>query len=211
VAQKADQRKLSIQPQTASKGDLLVSKDPVQEVVSLLRKIIGIRKIKIFSSQERRSLLQTELIAEESMIGGWGFNEGLREALSRKFVIACSTDMSFKWPSGPYVVLKEGDTVIGFITDNVDQIKQQYNEKIRVLGKNFVLFPERIRRLKVGKRSPTLFIDKGFNLPELERDAKVKNAVLAFCTRAGNAHLKELLKEEEKPEIGSIVVGFDIS
>ena len=181
----------------------------MEEVFSLLRKTTGIRKIKALSDVERRSLLQAELAAEDTMIGGRCFNEGLQEALSRKFVIACSTDMSFKWPSGPYVVLKEGDTIVGFITDNVDRIKQQFNERISVFAKNLVVFPDRIRKLRGGKRAPTLFVYKGFKMPELEKESSVKNAVLAFCTRAGDACLKKLLKEKEKPEFGSIVIGFD--
>ena len=163
------------------------------------------------SHDERRSLLRAESIAEEAMIGGRGYNEGLREVLSRKFVVACSTNMGFKWPSGPYVFLKEGDVVVGFISDNIHQIKQQYREKISVFGKNLVIFPERIRKLRGGKRTPTLFVHKGFNLVELERHTKVENAVFAFCTRAGDAYLKELLKGKETPEFGSIVIGFDIS
>jgi len=192
-------------------GDLLTSEDPIKEVISCLRKISGIRKIRVLSDAERHSLLQAELSAENAMIGGCGYNEGLREAISRKFVVACSTDMNFKWPSGPYVVLKEGDVVVGFITDNVDRIKQQFNEKICVFVKDMVIFPERIKKLRSGRRSPTLFIHKGFSLPELERETKAEDVVLAFCTRAGDACLKRLLGEEEKPEIGSIVIGFKVS
>jgi len=196
-------------------GDSLTSKDLMQEVVSFLRNTAGIMKIKVLGDGERCSLLQAELAAEDAMIGGRErarcFNEGLQEALSRKFVVACSTDMNFKWPSGPYVVLKEGEVIVGFISDNIDQIKQQYCEKISVIGKNLVILPERIRRLRGGKRTPTLFVNKGFNIVELERDTKAKNAILAFCTRAGDAYLKELLKEKEKTELGSIVIGFNVS
>jgi len=196
--------------------DPLTSKDLMEEVVSFLQRTVG-RKIRVLSDGERRSLLQAELAAEDAMIGSRCFNEGLQEALSRKFVVACSTDMNFKWPSGIYEVLKEGDTIVGFITNNFNQIKQQFNERISVFSKDskrgwdLMFFPDRIRKLKGGKRTPTLFVHKGFMLPELERETKVKNAVLAFCTRAGNAYLRELLKEEEKPEVGSIVIGFNIS
>lgn len=188
----------------------MISEDTTKEIISYLRKTPGIRKIKVLSGMERHSLLQEELLAEETMIGGHGFNEGLREALSRKFVVVCSTDMDFEWPNGPYVVLKEGDVVVGFITDNVDRIKQQFDEKVSVFVKDLVIFPERIRKLRCGKRSPTLFIHKGFNLPEIEKKTKAKDVFLAFCTRAGDACLKQLLKEEKDPKIGSIVIGFNI-
>lgn len=190
---------------------MLISEDIMKQVISYLRKTPGIRKIKVLSATERHSLLQVELSAEENMIGGHGLNEGLREALSRKFVVVCSTDIKFEWPHGPYVVLKEGDVVVGFITDNVDRVKQQFDEKISVFVKDLVIFPERIRKLRSGKRSPTLFIHKGFNLPEIEKTTKAKDVVLAFCTRAGDACLKQFLKEEENPKIGSIVIGFNIS
>jgi hypothetical protein len=189
---------------------MLECKDPLEKVVSFLRKTAGVRRFKILSDEERRSLLQAELTGEESMSGGRGFNEGLREALSRPFVVACSTYRSFQWPSGPYVVLKEGNVVVGFITDDINQVKEQHNEKISVIGKNLVIFPERIRRLRCGKRLPTTFVHKGFNLPELEKETKVKDTVLAFCTRAGDAYLKKLLNEEDRPELGSIVIGFAI-
>ncbi|MBS7288186.1 MAG: hypothetical protein KIH01_05455 [Candidatus Freyarchaeota archaeon] len=161
------------------------------------------------SDAERASLLQAELKGERLMIGGQGFNEGLREALARDFVIACSTDKRFKWPKGPYVVLKSGDTIVGLVTDDVDSIKRQFNEEVYVFGGNMVLFPNRIRRIK-DKEKTTLFIYKGFKVEELEAEASVKNATLAFCTRAGDAYLKELLDEEERADIGTIVIGFDL-
>jgi len=188
----------------------LTSEDTMKSIISCLRKTPGIRKIKVLSDVERHSLLQVELSAEETMIGCCGFNEGLREALSRKFVVVCSTDMDFEWPNGPYVVLKEGEVIVGFITDNVDRIKQQFDEKISVFVKDLVIFPERIQKLRGGKRSPTLFIHKGFTLPEIEKKTKAKDVFLAFCTRAGDACLKQLLKEKEDPKIGSIVIGFNI-
>lgn len=182
----------------------------MKEVITYLQKTPGIRKIKVLNDTENRSLLQAELSAEKNMIGGQCFNEGLREALSRKFVVVCSTDMNYKWPNGPYVILKEGDVVVGFITDNIDQIRQQFNEKISAFVKDLVIFPERIRKLRSGKRSPTLFINKGFNLPEMEKETRARDVVLAFCTRAGDACLKQFFKEEHDPKIGSIVIGFNI-
>lgn len=187
----------------------MISIGPVDQVIAFLSEKPGIRRIKALTDEERRSLLQVELAAEDAMIGGRCFNEGLQEALSRKFVVACSTDMNLKWPSGPYVVLKEGDTIVGFLTDNVNLIKQQFNERISVFAKDLVVFPDRIRKLRGGKRTPTLFVHKGFKRSELEKEANVKNTVLAFCTRTGDACLKKLLKEEERLEFGSIVVGFD--
>lgn len=161
------------------------------------------------SDAERASLLQAELEGERLMIGGQGFNEGLREALAREVVIACSTDKRFKWPKGPYVVLKSGDTIVGFVTDDVDSVKQQFNEETYVFGGNMVLFPNRIRGIK-GKEKATLFIYKGFRVEELEEEAGVKNATLAFCTRAGDAYLKKLLDEGEGADIGTILIGFDL-
>ncbi|MFB0563633.1 MAG: hypothetical protein ACETWM_20735 [Candidatus Lokiarchaeia archaeon] len=183
----------------------------INEALTFLKKIPGIRKIKVLSDVERSSLPQAELAAESAMVGCRSFNQGLREVLSREVVIVCSTDMDFEWPSGPHVILQQGEIIIGFITDNVDQVKPQFSEKIYVFGKNLVIFPERIRKLKGEKMTPTLFVYRGFKLDQLERQANVKNAVLAFCTRAGDAYLKALLKEEKKPELGSIVIGVDIS
>lgn len=186
------------------------SEGEIKDIIAHLQKIPGIRKIKVLNDSESHSLSQAELFAEKNMVGAQCFNEGLREAISRKFVVACSTDMNYKWPNGPYVVLKEGEVVVGFITDNIDQIRQQFDEKISVFVKDLVIFPERIRKLRGGKRSPTLFIQKGFNLPEMEKETRAKDVVLAFCTRAGDACLKKLFNEEYDPKIGSIVIGFNI-
>lgn len=193
---------------------LLVSStsDLINEVLTFLKKVPGVRKIRVLSDVERCSLLQAESAAEGCvMVGCRSFNEGLREVLSREVVVACSTDMDFEWPSGPHVILQHGEIIIGFITDNVDQVKSQFGEEIRVFGKNLVIFPERLRKLRGEKMAPTLFVCRGFKLDQLERQAGVKNVVFAFCTRAGDAYLKGLLGEENKPELGSIVVGFDIS
>ncbi len=184
--------------------------DAVNKVVEFIRKIHGVRKVRVLSDAERAALLQAELEGEKLIIGGQGLNEGLREALAREVVIACSTNKGFKWPKGPYAVLKIGDTVVGFITDDVDSIKKRCDEEVYVFGNNLILFPSRIRKIKDRERT-TFFIYKGFSMKELEAGTGVKNATLAFCMRTGDAYLKKLLDEGEKAEIGTIIVGFDIN
>lgn len=183
--------------------------DRLRRVVEFLQTVQGVRKVIVLGNVEREALLQAELRGEKSVIGGQGFNEGVREALSREFVVACSTDKRFKWPKGPYVVLKSGDTVVGFITDDVENIKRQCNEETYVFGGSLILFPDRIRKLK-DKEKATIFVYKGFKMEALEAEADVKDAVLAFCTRAGDAYLKRLLGESEDASIGTIVVGFNL-
>jgi hypothetical protein len=184
----------------------------VNGVLTFLERVPGVRKVRVLDDVERSSLLRCELAAEEYvMVGCRIFNEGLREALSKEVVVACSTDMGFEWPSGPHVVLRQGEIIVGFITDDVDRVKSEFGEEVRVFGRNLVIFPERVRKLRGEKVAPTLFVSRGFKMDRLEREVGVKNAVLAFCNRAGDGYLKGLLGEENKPELGSIVIGFDVS
>lgn len=184
----------------------------VDGVLAFLGGVPGVRRVRVLGDVERVSLLRCELEGEEGVVFGCRvFNEGLREALSREVVVACSTDMGFVWPRGPHVVLRLGEVVVGFITDDVEGVRSEFGEEVRVFGGNLVIFPERVRRLRGGKVGATLFVSRGFKMEELERRVGVRNVVLAFCNRAGDAYLKGLLGEENKPELGSIVIGFDIS
>lgn len=49
----------------------------------------------------------------------WGrpLNLGVEECLRRRFVLAALTSPSFKWPPGPYAVLKIGDRVVGVVDE----------------------------------------------------------------------------------------------
>jgi hypothetical protein len=178
--------------------------------INFLRRMRGIKKIKLLNNIERETVLRIEKNAEKTGNFYKSVNEGVKEALSRKYALTCITDTNFKWPPGPYSVLMEGNVIVGYITDDIECIKKQFNEKISVIGKNLVLFPERVKKLETPRRSPTVFVFKGSKMPELELEAKVKNAILSFPSRDACKYILKLLKEPIKPGIGSIIVGFDI-
>jgi len=49
----------------------------------------------------------------------WGkpVNLGVMECLKRRYVLAALTSPHFKWPRGPYALVKVGETVVGFIDE----------------------------------------------------------------------------------------------
>ncbi len=181
----------------------------IQRVIKSLKNKPGIRKVKVLDDLAREDLLRLEADAEKRVLMGMGIglNEGLRKALKREVIIACSTDEDFTWLTGPAVLLKRGDDVIGFLVDSPERIKElKIEENFKIIGESLVLFPKRVKEAQ--GRDTFVFI--GFTLPDLEDKAHVENAILGIPSQPGDNYLKEKLNEEKKPSFGTIVVGFDL-
>ncbi|MCS7104087.1 MAG: hypothetical protein NZ954_00790 [Thermofilaceae archaeon] len=117
----------------------------------------------------------------------WGYpvNLGVFECLKRRYVSAVLTTSGFKWPSGPYALLKIGDYVVGTIDENGVRIR-------------------RVSLLKPGEKHMVVFLP--LNIPELE-DVTV-DPVVASPSPPTHSYLIWLFSLKCS-ECGTLLVGFN--
>ncbi|MDK2796333.1 MAG: hypothetical protein PWQ58_1532, partial [Archaeoglobaceae archaeon] len=72
----------------------------LEEIMSFLKSLKGIKSLKILTEAEKREALRREESAEKTCLMGLmpGINKGVREALSRTFTISATTTDEFEWP-----------------------------------------------------------------------------------------------------------------
>jgi len=116
----------------------------------------------------------------------WGrsVNLGVAECLKRRYVLAALTSPSFKWPPGPYALIKVGDSVVGVVDEK--GVRVDARALARAKGEHvLVILP--------------------LQLPELNR--LVREPVAASPSPQTHMYLAELLGGGEG--CGTLLVAFD--
>lgn len=176
------------------------------DIINVLNKIEGIVKIVKLSDEEKKEVERLEKEAENKVLMGLckGINIGVREALNKKLVYACLTNMEFKWPKTSLVKIVCEDEIIAEDVYDEELLKKNKEEGNVVLG-NLVIYKDKLKIIKE-KKDKLLAIMLPLPIPELER---IK-AVVGSPSPPADKYLKEKLGIfEEKPELGTIIVGID--
>jgi len=137
----------------------------------------------LLGAEERERVRELE---ESCAHTPWGrfVNLGVVECLSRRHVLAALTSPSFKWPPGPYALIKVGEAVVGVIDEK--GVRVDARALARARGEHtLVILPLR--------------------LPEL--DGLVREPVAASPSPPTHRYLVELLGGEEG--CGTLLVAFD--
>lgn len=79
----------------------------------------GILGGRLLRAEEKKRVRELEETYSRTLTP-WGkpVNLGVAECLKRCYVLAVLTSPEFKWPSGPYGLIKVGETVVGFIDES---------------------------------------------------------------------------------------------
>lgn len=112
-------------------------------------------------------------------------NTGVSEVLSRKFTLVAVHDSTFRKPPAPTVLLESEGKTIG---------------KENVLAGKFELEPG-------ASEAEGTYVFPPVPFPELEKIAQ--NVVSSSPSKQVHGYLMGLLKLEEKPELATLLIGFD--
>lgn len=115
----------------------------------------GVLRVQLLSSEERArvSAIEEKFSAGRGPLGR-AVNLGVVECMKRAYVLAALSSPSFKWPPGPYALLKVGDRVVGVIDERglrVDRPALASSERGEHAA---VLLPLRLEELEEVAESP---------------------------------------------------------
>ncbi|RLE96282.1 MAG: hypothetical protein DRJ57_05750 [Thermoprotei archaeon] len=145
----------------------------------------GVAKARVLSEDERKKVKELEE-DYSSRPTQWGYpvNVGVLECLNRRHVVAVLTYPFFKWPPGPYALLKLDDATVGVIDESGLHLDRSTLK--RAGGKHYVIYPP-------------------LRLPEL--DELMTDCVVGSPSPPTHRYLAHLLGGGS--EYGSLLLGFN--
>jgi len=169
-----------------------LSSEALRRAVESLEKVRGVLKARTLSQLERTRVLELEERSRVEVKGlGKLYNEGVFECLKREHVIAILTNEEFKWPKGPYALIKLSGEVVAEIGKCRLKV---FKERLRSARK-------RHKEYKVVFPPLTPPVIKPFN--------KFRDVVLASPSPKVHKYLLKLFNVKEKPNLGTMLVGFN--
>jgi len=189
--------------------DLEKSKVSVEQA---LRDTKGILDVGWIDEQDRQTIRQLEEEMQKRGLGGLGkyLNEGVLKVLGSQMVCVVLNNNDFRHATEPCLSWVVGDVVIGEEVSDQERLESlKRSEGVKVIGKNFVVFADRVKQ--TAGRQPT-FVFRALAFPELEGIPGVEEVISASPHGAADLYLKERFGwDAGKPELGTILIGFNLA
>jgi len=181
-------------------------------VEKALRDTKGILDVGWIDENDRQTLRQFEEELQERGLGGLGkyFNEGVLTVLDREMVCVVLNNNDFRHATEPCLSWVMDGVVIGEEVCDQERLESlKRSEGVKVIGKNFVVFFDRIKKT-AGQRP--VFVFRALRFPEIEGIPCVEEVLSASPFGSGDLYLKERFGwEAGKPELGTILIGFNLA
>jgi len=186
----------------------------LRNVLDKLEGCRGVLSVRLLDEEEKDCIMRVEGQAEDKTLWGMckSLNQGLREAVSRKYTIAMVIDTSkFEYPHHPYTRMECEDLIVGEQVMDEEKIKELKKDPTNLfLWNEFVVYvkkiprdPERRKKLRV------VFLPRA--PPQLTSTPSVEKGVFGVPSVEGDLEIKKLLGvKDERPEIGSCVIGLEV-
>lgn len=172
----------------------------------------GILAVGWIDENDRGILGQFEEELQERGLGGLGkyCNEGVLTVLARQMVCVVLNNNDFRHATEPCLSWVMGGVVIGEEVCDQERLESlKKSEKVKVIGKNFAVFFDRIKQ-NAGQRP--VFVFRALSFPELEGIPGVEEIASASPLGSADLYLKERFGwETGKPELGTILIGFNLA
>jgi hypothetical protein len=183
----------------------------IDQVTGALTKIEGIDQVKLIADDLKNQILEIEKSHENHMKTMFAdcINQGVRDVLARKIVIAIMHNPQLRHPPGPTVVLSLHDEIIGEEVWEVDTIKaMKKRSDVLFISEDFVIYKEKIRETPSGKPE---FLFPGLPFPELDIINGVNDVISASPIASTDVDIRRSMGwNEEDPNLGTVLIGFNI-
>jgi len=187
-------------------------KSLVEKVEDALRNTRGILDVGWVSEADVKTVDQYEKELQEKGLGSLGnyCNEGISLVLSRRYVCAVLNNNDFRHATKPCLAWMVGDVVIGEeITDKEHLEFLKRSEKIKIIGKNFVIYYDKI---KGAAGQPPVFVCRALPFPEIEVIQDIRDVLSASPIGSADLYLKNRFGwNTEDPVLGTILIGFNLA
>ncbi len=180
------------------------------EVETALYATPGIIDVGWLSPEDRQEVRKREELVEKEglALAGTYHNIGIIEVLERQQVCAVLNNNDFRHATEPALAWVCGDVVIG--EEIVDERRLEelcQHRDVKVLGKNFVLYFDRIRQTRGQKPN---FVVKGLAFPEIQHLPFVADVLSASPIGSADIYLKKRFAwQSDDLALGTILIGFN--
>lgn len=191
----------------------MIDEKTLEKVEEKIKDLEGTYQTFLLSDADKKKILEKEKEAADNvMMGlGEGDNKAVKKILREKEVcITFVTDKKFEWPSGPRIILKMEDEIIGKeIAEEEEKEEIKQKEEVITQG-NFVLYKNKISDFSINsKKKPTVVFPPLKFEPIKEIDG-VRDAFFGSPSPPAHNYLEKKIGEELDEEFGTGIVGFDL-
>ncbi len=171
----------------------------------------GILAVGWLSDHDRQTIRQFEEELQERGLGGLGkyCNEGVLKVLGSQMVCVVLNNNDFRHATEPCLFWVVGEVVIGEEVSDRERLEAlKQRPEVKVIGRNFVIFADKIKQ--TAGQQPS-FVFRALAFPEIEGIPGVEEVLSASPHGAADLYLKERFGwEAGKPELGTILIGFNL-
>lgn len=175
-----------------------------------MRAARGILDVGWIAEEDAATISELEKDLHDKGLGGIGkyCNAGVFEVISRQFICAVLNNNEFRHADKPCLSWMMGDVVIGEeVTDERHLESLKASGKVKVIGRNFVIYYDRIR---AAASQPPVFVCRALAFPEVEGVPGVRDVLSASPVGAADLYLKNKFGWDTKdPALGTILIGFN--
>jgi DNA polymerase sigma len=174
----------------------------IEKIIEFISKIKGIEDVILLKEEQKNEIMKIEEKAEKSMLMGLmpGINQGVREAISRKFTIAAITNNDFEWPEKGTVKFVFEGKIIGEDVRG-KELEKLKKEGKKIIGDVFVLYDEKnLRKAKL--------IVSPLELPWIKEIPYAKNVVIGSPSPPTDLYIKKIMNKDGEGK-GTILIGFE--
>lgn len=186
--------------------------DLIELVVRKLKSTTGIVECELMNQEDRETLrqLETESNRRLGLPGMEAVNEGIKDVLSRQYVIATCHSPELRHPPGPVLVISDEESIVGEEIADSKQIERlSADPNAILLGRSLVLYRDALARAK-GRKLKLVY--RALRFPELDDLPHIKDVI--SVTVGIPAHLYLARKagwNTNDPSLGTVLIGFNKS
>ncbi|WP_406658183.1 hypothetical protein V7O62_06455 [Methanolobus sp. ZRKC2] len=187
------------------------SDDIIEQVSSCIKNMEGVGDTLILTEEDRETIRELEKKADEmTLMGlGKGDNKGVKQVLNNDVIFAFTTDMDFKWPVGPNVILMHEGCVVGEDVDDEAKLEEFKCCKTNLVIGNIVIYDINVLKRMDTKTNPLIVVLPPKPCSEVEDLQEVCNATLASPSPPSDEYIKERLGLQNIHGTGTFLLGFD--
>ncbi|MDI3539613.1 MAG: hypothetical protein PWR29_147 [Methanolobus sp.] len=183
----------------------------IEQVSCCIKNMKGVGDILILTDQDREIIRELEKKADQMTLMGLGIgdNKGVKQVLENDVIFAFTTNMDFKWPAGPNVILMHHGCVVGEDVDDQQKLEEFKCCKTNLVIGNIVIYDTGVLKRVDSKKDPLVVVMPPKPCPELDGIPMVCNATLASPSPPSDEYMKERMGLQNIHGTGTFMLGFD--
>jgi hypothetical protein len=195
-----------------------MDREKIDRIMTIaLKNVKGIVKAGLFSSDDRKKILDIEQEAEKNAFMGLGsvINTGVREVLNSEMIYVALTNLEFSLGCHDSLVMKKGEELVGEEVQDKKRIAELSKRKdVWFMHQNFVIYKDKISFPQDLMKKICHFEIPGFPADWCRLgDAANENHSIIYANPStlGDTFLKEQYFDGTPEKgLGTILIGVDI-